>query len=585
MFKGLIFFLKNGWKYDKLYIIWSFLNQIIGSVFPLVSVLFSKFIIDELIGEKRINRILIYVTITILSTLIVEAFSSYFNRNIFVRRCRVNAEFDSVLHEKLCECDYENLENPQFLNLKRRAEKFLYCDWHGFGYLLDCALSIIGKFITLLGSIAVLFSLDTWLIFIFLLISLTEAMVEKRAQKQAWELSDQISSDQRGWKYFSNIFEDFAYGKEIRLNVMGSILLQKERDFFSRVIDNLGKQNQFFIGSGIVKALLGAIRQIVAYGFLVFEMLAQNISIGSFTMYVSTIMMFTSALTGLMTGFSEINLYDYYFDDLEEYVSVPRKLRCGTRKVENKSHEIEFCHVSYKYPGSNAFALKDVCIRISEGQRVMIVGENGAGKTTFVKLLIRLYEPTEGRILLDGIDIKEFEYDQYMELFSTVFQDFKLFPLSIMENVALGYKQDYGRVEKIFSTLGMKEKLDTLPKRLDTEIFRIFDEQGFEPSGGEGQKIALARAIYKDAEFIILDEPTSALDPRAEFELYQCFTNLIEGKTAVFISHRLGSAKLCDRIVVFDHGKVVEDGMHDTLVKANGKYAELFSLQADYYTF
>jgi ATP-binding cassette subfamily B protein/ATP-binding cassette subfamily C protein len=253
--------------------------------------------------------------------------------------------------------------------------------------------------------------------------------------------------------------------------------------------------------------------------------------------------------------------------------------------VPHGKHEIAFRDVSFSYPGQAGYALRGINITLKPGQKLSIVGENGAGKTTFVKLLCRIYDPTEGEILLDGVDIRDIEYDEYVALFSTVFQDYKLYALSLKDNVALSASDTAsdGEVEAVLRKAGFGEKLDSLPKGVHTLVYRNFDGEGFEPSGGEGQKIALARALYRDAPIAILDEPTAALDPRAEYELYQRFHDLVARKTAVYISHRLSSARFCDTIAVLKNGEIAELGTHEELIAAKKQYAELFSMQAQFY--
>ena len=228
--------------------------------------------------------------------------------------------------------------------------------------------------------------------------------------------------------------------------------------------------------------------------------------------------------------------------------------------------------------------LKNVAFTLPETGLFFLLGPNGAGKTTFVKLLTRLYDPTEGEIRMDGIPIQEYDYDSYMSAFSAVFQDYRLFSFSLEENVTLARPAEEGKVEGVLRRVGFGEKLDSLPGGIHTAVYKNFDETGFEPSGGEGQRIALARALYKDAPIVVLDEPTAALDPRAEFELYQHFNELTEGKTAVYISHRLSSTRFCDEIAVFAGGRIVERGTHEELMERKGAYAELFEMQAQFYT-
>lgn len=240
-------------------------------------------------------------------------------------------------------------------------------------------------------------------------------------------------------------------------------------------------------------------------------------------------------------------------------------------------------YVSFSYPKTDKKILDDICIKIRPGEHLSIVGLNGAGKTTFIKLLCRLYDPTEGQILLDGVDIRDYDYRQYMQQFAPVFQDFKLFSFTIDENIAFA-NPDKGKVDEYIELVGPKDKVDELEKGTQTTIFKYFDEKGIEPSGGEQQKIAIARALYKDSPIVILDEPTSALDPLAEYEVYIQFHTLVGGKTAFYISHRLSSCKFCDSIAVFSEGKIAEYGSHDELISIpSGIYAKMFEAQAKYF--
>lgn len=584
MLRGISFFIKHGWKYDKCYIIWRVLYQITNSLIPIVAALMPKYIIDELMGERNVNRLLFYVGILAGYTLIATMLSNYFSMDGFSRRCRVSAEFDSDLHRRLAEADLERLEDPVFLDMQEKAKKFLYCDWHGFGYLLDCAINIVGQVFTLIGISTIIATLDWRIVMFFALCVALGAGIEGAAKKKAMSLSREIVSDQRGWMYYAGLFDNFSYGKEIRLNSMGKWLLAREREYFVKVNANMKQQNDYFIKSWNWGAFFTFIQQVIAYGYLLYKALKGTISVGSFTMYIGAVATFATSFKSVLDSFVEIRAYDMYYEDLEDYLSIPQKLREGMQKqLPAGNHTIEFRNVSFRYPGSEKYALKNVNLIICGGQKLSIVGENGAGKTTFVKLLTRLYEPTEGEILLDGVNVKEIAYDQYMSAFATVFQDFKLFSLSLKDNIALTLPVDEAKVLKTLEYVGFGEKLKKLPGGIDIAVYKNFDETGFEPSGGEGQKIALARALYKDAPIVILDEPTAALDPRAEYEMYQQFNDMVKGKTAVYISHRLSSSKFCDVIAVFGNGEIVEYGTHEELLKKKGIYHELFTMQAQFY--
>lgn len=584
MFKGIVFFIKNGWKYDKRYIIWRLLFQFINALIPIAAVIIPKYMIDELMGAQNISKLIFYVIALAGYTLIATCLSNYWNWDAFSRRCRVAAEFDSDLHRRLAEADFERLEDPHFLDMQEKAKKFLYCDWHGFGYLLDCAMMIIGQCFTLIGISAVIITLDWKIIAIFILSLMISTKLEGLQKKKAMRLSQAISRDQRCWQYYSGLFEDFSYGKEIRMNSIGNWLLSRERSFFTKVNSNLKQQNDTYIKAGNWGALFTFLQQILAYGYLIACIVEGAISIGSFTMYTSAVTTFASSFRRVMESVIEIRAYDMYYDDLDEYLAVPKKLRQGKESLKTTGKDqIEFKNVSFRYPGTDQYALENINICIHSGEKLSIVGENGAGKTTFIKLLTRLYDPTEGEILFNGVNIKKIEYEQYMSLFSTVYQDYKLFSFSLKDNIALNLPVDDKRIQTVLERVGLSEKLRTLPKGMDTMLYKNFAEDGFEPSGGEGQKIALARALYRDTSFVILDEPTAAWDPRAEYEMYRNFNEMVAGKTAVYISHRMSSTKFCDKVAVFTKGKLVEYGTHNDLIKKDGLYKELFDMQAQYY--
>lgn len=583
MFKGLRFFLREGWKYDKKYVIWLVLYQLVNSLIPVVSALLPKLVIDELTGAKRLDYLVLYVAVFAGYLMIANALSAYFFKDGFSHRCRVDAAFHSDLHKRLTQADYINLESPAFQEMKAKAQKFLTCDFHGFGYLLDCAVNILGQLVTVIGLIAVLSSMEIWFILLFILLAVIASAIESRAQKKAMSVSMQIVENQRRWMYYTDLFENVRWAKELRLNGMADWTLEKERIFSGKVNEGIKAQNDLFIQSGVKRAGLTFIQQCAAYGILIAKVISGSVSIGSFTMCVSAVTSFAEAMRRILDSVNEIRAYDMYYDKLDEYMNVPRTLRQGQLPVENCRHTIEFRNVSFRYPGAEVWALKDINLTLHAGERLSLVGENGSGKTTLIKLLCRLYDPGEGEILMDGTDIRDLDYDRYLAQFSTVFQDLQLFDFSLRENLALGREISDQKILDALEQVGMKQRVDTLPNGLNTFVGRTFDEQGFEPSGGEAQKIALARALCKDAPIVILDEPTAAMDARAEYELYRSFDRLIGGKTAVYISHRMSSARFCDRVAVLENGRLVELGTHSELMTRNGKYAELYALQAQYY--
>ncbi len=343
-----------------------------------------------------------------------------------------------------------------------------------------------------------------------------------------------------------------------------------------------GPMGACFAGArGVSQAFTGVI-----YLFAGLKALGGAFGVGSITQYVG-------ALAGLAQGFAkllemvgELRANAEFLRPTYEFLDIPNKMYQGsltTEKRSDRDYEIEFRDVSFQYPGTDAWALRHVSMKFRVGGRLAVVGENGSGKTTFIKLLCRLYDPTEGEILLNGIDIRKYRYDDYLALFSVVFQDFRLLAQPLGANVAAAESYDRERAERCLEKAGFGARLAELPKGLDTCLYRDFEDDGVEISGGEAQKIALARVLYQDAPFIVLDEPTAALDPEAEAEVYTKFNDIVEDKTAIYISHRLSSCRFCDEIAVFDRGRVVQQGTHDALVEEPGKYQALWEAQAQYY--
>lgn len=584
MFRALRFFFRYGWKYDRLYVIEKILFQLTNSFVPLVLTILPKLIIDELMGLQRPEHLIAYIAVLTGLVFFANAVSAFLEKDSFSHRLNVDAAFGQALHKTQAEADLAVLEDPEYLDLKQKAEKFITCDWHGFGYLLDCALDIGGQILTLTSIAVIVSMMSGTFILLFAATTALSSFAEFHAKQKANALYDRVISAQRGWTYYGDLFGDFRFGKEIRLNRIAKWLLDREKEYLQETTDLMRKQNNYFIHSGIVAAACSFAQQAASYAFVCVRVLRGSIGIGDFTMYTAAITAFALALRKVIGNVIEIQNYDRYFQDVERYLHLPKTIREGrSLPLPEGPYRIEFRDVGFRYPGQDTWALRHLNLVLEPGKKLSIVGENGAGKTTFVKLLMRLYDASEGVILLNGMDIRELDPEAYMAIFGTVFQDFKLFSFSVKDNIALGNPCSDDQAEQLLKTAGLSQRISTLEKGIHTFVNREFDEHGFEPSGGEAQKLALARALFRNSPIIILDEPTAALDPRAEFELYQHFSDIVDGKSAVFISHRLSSAQFCDNIAVFSKGELKEYGSHSELIEKAGLYADLYSMQAQFY--
>ena len=383
--------------------------------------------------------------------------------------------------------------------------------------------------------------------------------------------------------YMGTVLANESNAKDFRLYGLQDYWLGKSKN---------GKIGRSFTEYGIFvgrnRAKFSFVVQLLAgYIYIYVSVMAMSgsISTGDVLMYAGAII---TMMTGVQEAISEYNAIAYnneYLKLYEEFIKRPNMHYDGTLPIEkrdDKRYELSFYNVSFKYPGSDKYILKDINMTFNIGEKLALVGLNGAGKTTLIKLLLRLYEPTEGEIRLNGIDIGKYDYDEYVQIFSVVFQDFGIFDFPLDENIAASEDVDSARVKKVIDQVGLTELVNSLPDKERTLLYHE-NGDGVALSGGEAQKVAIARALYKDAPFVILDEPTAALDPIAEAEIYENFDTLVGDKTAIYISHRMSSCKFCDRIVVVNNGRIEEEGSHDSLMDKNGLYAKMYNTQANYY--
>ena len=383
--------------------------------------------------------------------------------------------------------------------------------------------------------------------------------------------------------YMATVIANESNAKDFRLYGLQDYWLGKSKNGkIGRSFTEYG----IFVGRNRAKFSF-AVQLLAGYIYIYVSVMAMSgsISTGDVLMYAGAIITMMTSVQEAILKYNEIAYNNEYLKLYEEFIKRPNMHYDGTLPIEkrdDKRYELSFYNVSFKYPGSDKYILKDINMTFNIGEKLALVGLNGAGKTTLIKLLLRLYEPTEGEIRLNGIDIGKYDYDEYVQIFSVVFQDFGIFDFPLDENIAASEDVDSARVKKVIDQVGLTELVNSLPDKEHTLLYHE-NGDGVVLSGGEAQKLAIARALYKDAPFVILDEPTAALDPIAEAEIYENFDTLVGDKTAIYISHRMSSCKFCDRIVVINNGRIEEEGSHDTLMEKNGLYAKMYNTQANYY--
>ncbi len=585
---GFRFFYRYCWKQQKAYIVLLFLAEVFQTVFSISGIIFPKYIIDALFSQRQIEKAVGYVVLflmIVLSANFLNALTRYYAER---SRDQMYRRFSLSFARQIMEGDYQNLESPEYLDLKEKALKCMAGNYGFAGFILLSA-NLFGKLLSLGSLIAIALTLDIRILLVFLVLIAVNVWINNRMNQKNAQLDMKSVTDKRRENYYHSLGEDVNFAKEVRLNGLQGWILNLYQSQFGAVHSFVKQKNGNICKSAIAGSASVFLQQCAAYVFLVVKVCEQGFTMGQFTMYLSAMLSFNGNVTELLTIVGKMRQGRIYLKPFQDFMCYPKKMEAGEADkadaLNNADYCIRFDHVSFRYPGQDRYALKDVSCEIHPGDRLAIVGQNGAGKSTFIKLLTRLYDPEEGHIYLNDRDIKTIKGSEYRALLSVVFQDYKLFAMTIRENIGLDKSGEIEgkELDRVAETIGLKRKVDSLEQRFDTPVYKIFDEGGFEPSGGEAQKIAMARAFVKNAPIVILDEPTAALDPRAEYELYRAFDKLTENKTVIYISHRLASCRVCDCIFVFADGGIEEQGTHDELMEQNGHYAEMFKAQAELY--
>ena len=405
------------------------------------------------------------------------------------------------------------------------------------------------------------------------------------------KFSDSMTKTWRKINYLESTAKNFDFGKDIRLFNMSKTFKEKLKNL-NKTFNFMNKahHNRWIICNVNMELIL-LIQKILMYTWLVYNVVTDVYQISDFVLYVGLVTTFHNSVCYVNWIYSSIRgnclmINDYRnFIEWEEDRETADERDGHITEINLDKFEFRFENVSFKYPGHDNYVLKNVNLTIKNGAKLAVVGVNGAGKTTFIKLMMKLYEPSEGRILLNDVDIKEYNREEYFKLFSPVFQNVECFAMPIYQNISFAEedKTDMNKINEVLEQSGLSEKINSYEKGIHTNLLKIFDKEGIDLSGGEKQRLAMARALYKDGKVVILDEPTAALDALAEDRMYREFENMIYGKTAVFISHRLGSTRFCDKIAMLEDGTIVEEGTHEELMAKNGKYAYMFGIQSQYY--
>lgn len=587
-----------------LYVVWTALT-------PYVGIFLSALVIEELAGSRNVQRLRLLVLATLTVAAVTALVSACLNKWKEAQNAGMWLKTENILSEKMLDMDYASLDETHTAELLSTIRQNMRGAGWGLYRVIDCYEALCSCILTVLGGLSLTVSLflhkvpdgaGFWsildhplvvlgVIVMMLTVTLLAPVLRNKSDSYYAKHADSHNLGNRLFSFFGWLGYNRELATDVRMYAQDKLCERynrsKEDTFSSKGLFAHLARGPIGLyaaaGSAVSVVFTG-----VVYAFVCLKALAGAFGPGLVTQYVASVTKVSEGVSGLVSALGDMRNNAPFLALTYEFLDIPNDMYQGSLTVEkrrDRKYQVEFRNVSFRYPGSEAWALRKVNMKFEIGKRLAVVGMNGSGKTTFIKLLCRLYDPTEGEILLNGIDIRKYNYREYMDIFSVVFQDFKLLALKLGENVASGMNYDEALVVDCLEKAGFGDRLAKMEKGTDTYLYKDYHKDGVEVSGGEAQKIAIARALYKDAPFMILDEPTAALDPIAEAEIYGKFDEIAGDKTAIYISHRLSSCKFCDEIAVFHQGALIQQGSHAELVSDElGKYYELWHAQAQYYT-
>lgn len=597
------------WSMDWVYVIFSSLASSVQALMPYVEICFSARIVEELLAGRDAETLFSYVALLAGSHFLLELLRAKCNAVSSTRWERIGRGQDMLLNGKVLTMDYEYVESVEIQNQKKRIEEYQNIFGGDLGTIFGHCQEILWALVKVPLSLWLIRELFlVWpqggygkltffvvspvssvcmVIYVLLTARWMMRISEKIVEVEFSENEKEVALTRVMDYYTHTYIRNYKTGKDIRLFAQNELIgqeMDRAEAAFGSILRNVTQKVGGY--NGLRAALSGLLTGLV-YLLLGAKAMLGVLTVGNVVQFAGCVQELASAITALGEGLGFVRKKTEIYGMMLDFLSIPSLKYQGTIPVEKRRdnrYEVEFRNVTFRYPDTQVNVLENLSCRFVISEKMAVVGKNGSGKTTFIKLLCRLYDPTEGEILLNGIDIRKYDYEEYLGLFSVVFQDFKIFGFGLGENIAAGVSYDEDRVWDCIGRAGLSDCAAKLKNGLNTPLSKDFSGEGMEVSGGEAQKIAMARALYRDAPFVVLDEPTAALDPIAEAEVYANFSRLVGDKTAVYISHRLSSCRFCDEILVFDRGKVVQQGDHETLVAdADGLYYKLWRAQAKYY--
>ena len=583
------FMIKLAWTSgEKKVIVLSLLSALFAVALNLINLYVSPTILSVVERQASVRELIITIVVFVAALMLVSAASSYVNTNTLYGRISTRCEIIAQLQRKAATTSYPNLFDDKFKKLKTKAQEAIGSNSAATEAIWTTLTELATNLIGFVFYVILMSSIQPLLLIVILATTVISYLVGNyvnewgyRHRAEEAEMANQIY-------YLDRRVSDFSAAKDIRIFGLRPWL----NDVYNKVVATYTAFHQkaqgVYIWARIVDLVLTFLRNAIAYAYLIGLVIGNGISVSDFLLFFSAVGGFTAWVTGILGGFNTLHKQSLDISTVRECLEYPEPFKFEDGEYieaeADRLYEIRLENVSYRYPGADKDTLTNINLTLHPGEKLAVVGLNGAGKTTLIKIICGFLDPTEGRVLLDGKDIRDYNRRDYYMMFSAVFQTFSLLAGTIATNVAQdSVGIDMNRVKECVDKAGLRKKVESLKDGYETYLNREVFEDAMLLSGGETQRLMLARALYKDAPFIVLDEPTAALDPIAESEMYQKYNEMTSGKSSIYISHRLASTRFCDRIIMIADGGIGEEGTHDELLKAGGKYAELFEVQSKYY--
>ncbi len=572
------------WKYNKKLFFLKFFQIIVNWSLTFSPVLLNREILNALSENLSVKNVLLRGILYFILVFATRFICKIIEKISFIQNQYLEKKYMVSFSDQTMSIDYEKLETSSFRDIIQLAGN----GQNIFQYI-DYVFRFINYLINIISCIGIILSLNIFIALISVLPCIIKSIIAIVNNKENERYFQVLSSIYRKEKYIEDFAVDISGAKEIRVNSLQKWLSEKYKQLMIEQ-DKKGKRLRILgvIGDSINNLVVG-IQNLAIYLIIASQVIYKKMMVGDFTFYLNSVFLFSDNLGGIVELFSDIMNNNILMSSFRRFMDDSQNEQFTQRYEDNnfdcgEFESIKFENVYFKYAGSEEYVLKNINFTIHKGERIMIVGKNGAGKTTFIKLLCGFYRPESGNIYLNGINIDKINRSDYIKYIGTVFQDFIMIAASVCENTICDQSYDAARIKYAYTESGFAKRLESMPKGEKTSLYKIFDKDGVELSGGESQKLAIARLIYRNPSVYILDEPTSALDPIAEYEIYRQFANTVKGKTSVFISHRLSGANTYDKIYVFDNGEIVEDGKFEDLLNKKSVFAEMYNAQSSYYT-